>query len=384
MHKWPGVHDPADGSALHPATATTVTGETPGVPAASQTSAAKPGLVSASRGFQGHIHSMRALAITLIVGAHSVPSFDWDQSPVLGRVIDTICNQASVLFFFIAGYLFQFLSSRFSYGSYLRQKLKTVILPYLLVSIPAIVISVWLIPQQGMWPWFYNLPEWQQVGLFYLTGKHLEPLWFVPTITIFYLAAPLLLKLDKRPQLYVLIIPLIVLSVALGRDGPLGPINKAIYLLPAYLMGMAFSHFRSTAESLSRRYLLVLIGLCAATYAYMLFNEDSASLHLFLKLLAVPVLIVALHRLSPNPGPAVDYVAHVSFGIFFVHAYFISAFRLAYVKLQGGSWTGDGGLFEPSLLGFLVHTAAVLAASVAAIWVVQKLFPGRSRQLIGA
>jgi len=339
-----------------------------------------------AREFQQHIHVFRGVAICLIVAAHSLPSFDWRSRPATFEVIDAICNQSSIFFFFIAGYLFQHLSSRFHYRNYLNQKVKTVILPYLLVSIPAIVISVFYIPQEGIWPWFYDLPIASQVGLFYLTGKHLEPLWFVPTITLFYLAAPLFLKIDRAPRFYTVIIPLLALSIVLGRDGPLGPINKAIYLLPAYLFGMCFSRFREKAEALATQWKWPLLLASAAVFSALTNELRGVDLQILLKILSCPLLILLLKATSYRLNGRLDYIAHISFGIFFVHAYFISAFRLLYTLTARETWGGSDttALFPPSIMGFVLHCAVVLAASVAAIWIVQRLFPRHSRQLIGA
>lgn len=218
--------------------------------------------------YQQHIHVFRGLAIMGIVTAHSTPSMDWSQSPLTGRFVDALVNQSSVFFFFIAGYLFQHLSSRFVFRSYLRQKFLTVILPYLILSIPALIIFTQFTQRTGMWPWFYGLPAWEQVALFLLTGKHLAPLWFVPTITLFYLVAPLLLWGDRRmPRLYWCIIPLLVLSTWLGRDGPYGPIEKAIYLLPAYLLGMAFSHYKAQGLALVQRWWWGLLAIVVISCA---------------------------------------------------------------------------------------------------------------------
>lgn len=339
-----------------------------------------------ARTFQQHIHVFRGIAICLIVGAHSLPSFDWTRRPATFEIINTLCNQSSIFFFFIAGYLFQHLSGRFRYDSYLNQKFKTVILPYLLVSIPAIVISIYYIRQEGMWPWFYDLPVAGQVALFYLSGKHLEPLWFVPTITLYYLAAPIFLKIDRKPSLYWIIVPLLILSIAVGRDGPLGPINKAIYLLPAYLFGMCFSRLREPAERLSARWLWPLLVASAATFVAAMNEPKGIDLQILLKLLLTPLMILLLKRHSHRLGGRLDYIAHVSFGIFFVHAYFISAFRLAYTMAAGERWSGSAttALFPPSVSGFILHCALVLAASVGTIWLVQRVFPKHSRQLIGA
>ncbi|WP_420804924.1 acyltransferase family protein [Pacificimonas flava] len=142
----------------------------------------------------------------MIICAHTVPSFDWSDWPTFGRVVDTICNQASIYFFFIAGFLFQFLSPRYETRRYLKQKFRTVIMPYLIMSVPALLVFTLVTQREGVWSWFYDLAIWEQIGLFLLTGKHLAPLWFVPTITLFYLAAPLLVRGDRARWMYFLIL----------------------------------------------------------------------------------------------------------------------------------------------------------------------------------
>ena len=48
--------------------------------------------------YQQHIHVFRGVAIIFIVCAHTIPSLDWSENPVLGRVIDGFVNQSSFLF----------------------------------------------------------------------------------------------------------------------------------------------------------------------------------------------------------------------------------------------------------------------------------------------
>lgn len=350
--------------------------------------AAAPVAAAARAGFQHHIHVFRAIAIMLIVAAHTLPSLDWSANPLLGRMIDGIANESSIFFFFIAGYLFQYLSGSFSYGSYLKQKFKTVILPYILLSIPAIYIFTQLTRRTGMWSWFYALPEWQQVGLFFLTGKHLAPLWFVPTITLFYIAAPVFLWIDRRvPRLYWLVVPLWALSVYLGRDGPLGPIDKALYLLPVYLLGMAFSHFREEAQRHVARYMVPLLVLVLTGYAgYAL--DWSQPPH-YLMLMKMPAALLLVHLLLKTHhvfGTRLDYIAHISFGIFFIHAYFISLIKVLTVYFTSGRlYAGESGSDLPASIPlFLLYASAVLAFSVVVIWIAQKLLGTRSRMVIGA
>lgn len=338
--------------------------------------------------FQHHIHVFRGVAIMLIVCAHTLPSLDWSESPLAFRFLDAIANESSIFFFFIAGYLFQHLSARFKFSSYMKQKFKTVIVPYLILSVPALIIFTQLVHREGMWPWFYDLPTWKQVALFLLTGKHLAPLWFVPTITLFYFVAPLFIAMDRRaPKLYWLILPLWALSIAIGRDGPLGPIDKAIYLLPAYLMGMAFSHYQEAAQRLTAKYwplllAVTLFGMAAHTLGW----KEPPSYLMLMKLPMTLLLTVALLRWHHVFGTKLDYVAHVSFGIFFVHAYFISAIKVLTVYLLHRSvYTGSGGAELPgSLPIFFVYATVVLFCSLGIIKAAQKVFGSRSRMIVGA
>jgi len=344
--------------------------------------------MSERTGYQQHIHVFRGVAIIGIVIAHTIPSLDWRSAPLIGRIADALVNQSSIFFFFIAGYLFQHLSARFVFKSYLRQKFLTVTLPYLILSVPALIIFTVFTQRTGMWSWFYDLPRWEQVGLFLLTGKHLAPLWFVPTITLFYLVAPLLLWVDKRmPRLYWLIVPLFLLSTYLGRDGPLGPIDKAIYLLPAYLMGMVFSHFKERGMALVSRWWWLLL-LCVVTSAVALVQgwPEPPAYHMPMKMAACLLLVYVLYKHHQIVGHRLDFVAEVSFGIFFIHAYFISAIKSATVYLVEGSvYKGVGGEVIPGgIFMLLLYAGTVLLLSTSTIWVVKKILGKNSRRFIGA
>lgn len=334
------------------------------------------------------MHVFRGVAIVLIVCAHTLPSLDWSDNAQLLRLLDGVANQASILFFFIAGYLFQHLSPRFAFDRYLAQKLKTVVLPYLLLSIPALYVFTALVPRVGMPPEFYELSTWQQVMLFLLTGKHLAPLWFVPTIVLFYLAAPLFLWIDRqRPVFYWSVLPLLVLSTWLGRGGQWGPLNFALYLLPVYLLGMAFSHYQSRAEQLVwkwRHVLWLVLVSCIAAYAF----EWAAPPHWHLPGKTVMALLLTVYLLRHHRvfRGRLDYIAEISFGIFFIHAYFISAVKVLTVYgVQGTVYAGRGeGVIPGNLLSFGAYAAFVLGASCASLWVAKRVLGDRSRMIVGA
>lgn len=338
--------------------------------------------------FQQHMHVFRGVAILLIVCAHTVPSLDWSNNKLLGKFIDAIANESSIFFFFIAGYLFQHLSENFSFKRYLIQKLKTVIVPYLILSIPALIIFTLLTKRIGMWPWFYDLPIAGQIGLFLLSGKHLAPLWFVPTITLFYLCAPIFLWIDTRfRSAYWVIVPLLILSTWVGRGGQLGPLNFAMYLLPVYMLGMVFSRFKAESLDLVRRWWPFLFAVVVLGMATKLYDWEAPPFWgTPMKVVLTLLIAWLLSRHYQVFGSRLDYAAEISFGIFFIHSYFISFLKvLAVYYVTGTVYTGEGNEVIPgSLLNFAIYVALVASVSMAVIWVVKKFAGKNSRMLIGA
>lgn len=337
--------------------------------------------------FERHVHLFRGIAIILIVMLHSMPSFDWSTRPVAEAMIEAGLRQSSMLFFFISGFLFQHLSARYDYRRYLKRKVEVILLPYLFVSIPALVVSVALVRQEGMWPWFYDLPVWRQVLLFLITGKHLEPLWFVPTIALFYIVSPAFIAIDRSQRGYMLLPALLLLAALIGPNGPTGPLQKALYLLPAYMFGMFVSRYRDTIETLTRKYawaIMLVLLFQWVEIAATLDHEGALDPYLGFKLLSCPLILLVLKRCQDRLPRGLGTIAGLSFGIYFIHGYLIAGFRLLYTEAQGSHWHGASALFAPSLVGVVVHAALVLAVSVAVVMAVQRLFPRHSRRIVGA
>lgn len=173
--------------------------------------------------FLRHIHLLRGFAILLVIGAHCWPAFAWSDREH-ARILLAFDN-VTVVFMFISGLLFQHLSWRFEYRRYLRHRFSIVVLPYVIISIPAIVLVIFFLHRTSVWPWVYELPVWEQVIFFLATGKHLAPLWFIPMMTLFILAAPVFVWIDRR-DLYPWVLPVtLTLAILLGRDSVPGILN---------------------------------------------------------------------------------------------------------------------------------------------------------------
>ena len=86
--------------------------------------------------FLRYVHNFRAVAIVIIVAGHAVVTLGRDAQPAQMDFLLDLLDNGTVLFVFIAGFLFEHLSRKFEYRSYLRKKLLNVIVPYLLISAP--------------------------------------------------------------------------------------------------------------------------------------------------------------------------------------------------------------------------------------------------------
>ncbi|MCQ9377368.1 acyltransferase [Methyloversatilis sp. XJ19-49] len=338
-------------------------------------------------GFLQPIHQFRAIAIVLIVGAHVLPVVEW-KSHLAERLVAGFTNESSTFFMFISGFLFQHLSQRFEYRRYLWTKFLNVILPYLLLSLPAIAMFVFVTQRSGLWPGFYDMPKWQQIAMFVLTGKHLAPMWFIPLMALFYLVAPLLVWADRHARsLYWLILPLLVFSALSGRGGQYGPISMFVYFLPVYLFGMVCARYRERVLDLTERALLPLSACALVLYALFVAEVPLGfTIQTVLKPVMIPLILWALFRWGGRFGTKLDYLAEISFGIFFVHAYFIAAARLVLAGKSDtpGTVISHEVLLQGDLFMFVVAMFVVILGSMAFIRLAQHLFGRHSRMLVGA
>ncbi len=330
--------------------------------------------------FLAHIHNFRAYAIIGIVGAHTLHAFQWNDYPRIFGLFDTLFNQSSVLFFFIAGFMFQYLSPRYEKWNYWRQKVRNVITPYLVLSLPAIIYYTQFAQQDNTWTGFYDNPLYEQVFFFLITGKHLAPFWFVPTIAIFYLLAPLLVKADRDRRIYWLLPVFMAVSFFLGRDGALGPINKAVYLFSVYLFGMFASrhHDRFLAVVGRCQWWLLAVAL-VLIFGNTLNDEYARFVQYVLKMVMCPLLLYYFNQIEGLLGHRFSYIAHISFGIFFIHAYVLPVVKILYLQLSGAE-----GFPEGNVLNYMLATAAVLGGCTLIIWVCQKATGRYSRMILGA
>jgi hypothetical protein len=319
------------------------------------------------------------LAILFIVAGHSIDAFIWKDNYDTSRILRIFISNGSVLFVFIAGYLFQHLSNRYETKQYLITKLKNVITPYIIISIPAIVVFVVLMERESVWPGFYDASKLHQIASFYLTGLHLAPLWFVPMIALFYFAAPLLVKADKIKAFYYLIPVFIIISCLVHRGGM--PYIKFIHFFSVYVIGMWCSHYKEKINPILSKS-TVLLGLATlilslAFYEYIYTKATMTYLNYLQKvtmsLFFMGVLIKAGPRLNYK---FIDTVAHVSFGIFFLHSYVLTAGKLIYQKIFSVPPQG-------TVISYFTVLLLTMALTTLIVLLIKQITKNKSRYLVG-
>jgi surface polysaccharide O-acyltransferase-like enzyme len=328
--------------------------------------------------FLNYIHNFRGVAILYIVAGHCVSLLAWPDAQHTERALRCVLTGGSVFFVFIAGYLFQHLSANFKYSSYLASKLNNVVCPYIILSLPAIVLWTAITQRQDMWPGFYEHPYIVQAAIFLLTGRHITPYWFIPMICLFYVIAPLLVYLDRRRWVYFFLPAFIAVSLTSGRGWH--PLHNMGHFFSAYLLGMFFSRYRKETlgfASWGWPVLLGLAGVCIGPSYHGVYNP--INWNFLQKLLLCAVWLWLLKAIDSVVGKWLAPIATASFGIFFLHPYVMALMRKTFVVLGYGDTLPSGNIAVLGLL-FAVTVATCMFLVYAARWILG----ARSRLVIGS
>lgn len=337
-------------------------------------------LPKAKKGFISYIHNFRGIAIIFVIAGHLL--LEWPKDSLTYLFLRALWENGTVLFVFIAGYLFQYLSRKFEYKDYLLKKLQNVLIPYVIVSIPIIVFRIYQNDYPGYLlaehPDFASWSAGYKILYFMLHGAHMQQLWFVPMITLFYLAAPVLIYIDRHPVLYWLLIPLVALSLFVDREPFIDIFKMFGHFLSVYLFGMFMSRYKEQYLEFAKKFWVIISILTIASLAltFMYYEEFKSALNYTQKMLFCCFFIYWLWRLDKYIPKLLGYLAEISFGLFFIHYYFILIIKAMYEKVFHHGIPGNIFYWTADLI-------LVFALSILTIVMVKKLFPKYSRNLIG-
>ncbi|WP_407309891.1 acyltransferase family protein [Pseudomonas sp. nanlin1] len=330
-----------------------------------------------------HINWIRGIAIVLIVFIHMADGLVYNLGPVETIAISLLTKEATCIFVVVSGFFFQLNIDKYSYQVYLTKKINNVIIPYILISIPAILIYVLEFKTEHKWvdmPAFYSKPVIDQVLFMLGTGAHLGPLWFIPALALLYLVAPLLKALSKTPVFPLLVgMGAVFFALTERPENDSNPLLAAVHFLPIYLLGMLFCQHRQRLQaprfipvfaalflilSVMSCYDMNLIGLQKAALCFLLYGT----------LLAYREYIERRHG---RIAEWLSLIGTYSFSIYFIHGYFAGAFRIISDYL-----TFDQ--FFSYLGARILLTVVTVLACIAITQCVKNVAKRNSRILIGS
>lgn len=331
------------------------------------------------REFLNYINSFRGFAMLLIVAVHIIYLIT-DSAPREYEFLRVSLANSSILFIFISGYLFQYLIDDYTYTTYLKKKFSNVIMPYIIMSVPAILLLLirpdWRDTSWIMTESFQHKPVILQVMLLYITGSHQAQFWFIPMIAIFYLVSPLFLQLDKHPRFYLLVPGLIVIALIVDRPSlNNNSLQSFVYFLPVYLLGMHASHYRQEYMDILRKYWVFLLIIAISLSVVAFYREEVT----YLQKISVTYLILLLFSVikSRRFDSALGLVAQYSFGIFFIHKYVIIFVTILFAKLQ------IADIMHSGTIGLIFTFLLVITLSILFLWPVKLVFRRHSRLICG-
>lgn len=331
------------------------------------------------RDFLLYINRFRGIAILFVVFSHCIRLIDWNNKDI-EMFFSSFFVEGTTLFVFISGYLFEHLKYKFEIKKYFTAKVKNVILPYLIVSIPAIFVYLIGLKTEHSWILtddFNAYPNGLKILIFYITGAHLGPLWYIPMASLLFLVSPILLKINKKG--YMLPFLFITLFLAYYYPKPLNNSNNIqafLHYLFIYVLGMFCSNKKETLNIiLTRRKIFVFMSTVLIFLFILSFKEINHGLFTQKTVFSFWLISFFLfYEKSNRQFEYLDVLAKYSFGIFFIHGYFISSILLVFKKFN----------IQPSHpMLFIFLSSLILLFCCCFIWLAKRILGKFSRFIVG-
>ncbi len=356
---------------------------------------------STDPGFIRHLHAFRGFAIINITAIHAFTMAIYFLIPVdmaLPSADQTLINisvlafhDATLYFSLISGLLFATVLKGRSWRDFFKGKLLNVICPYLVMT-AIFSLIVWpqpmedfqIVPFQGTAAEYLAL-----AGSNILTGKSLFPMYYIPILTVLFVATPLLNAAAERPRGRWLVLALALLPLVVSRTDLEVTVNSVIYFMGAYALGMLAGRDYQRWLGWVEAHLALLAGvvvISSAVLAGLLFGEIEfagpvslqESVFYIQKLAAAAIVLAMLRRAEAHLPGWLNGTATYSFAIYFLHGpvqFFMTLALNQYV-------TRYPNAIETMLMG-LVFVVIPIGASIAAAFVLRAGLGKRSRMIIG-
>lgn len=334
------------------------------------------------------INNLRGVAILLIVFTHAISAVP--QPGDVGYFLDYVLGNGTVVFMFIAGYLFSSTLDGYEYGPYLKNKFLSVILPYIFIATPAILTYLVGIKNGHGWidlEWLrHNFNPVVQYFYILAMGAALGPLWFIPMVVLYFIASPAFKFITRSNLLIPAILLTTIIAFIVGRPpGNSNPLQSFVFYLPSYLLGIA-SHvhlqtllkLKPISGWLLAGYLAIYIIFYFTVYDTTMVDGATSTMLFYLPLTVL--LTVFFAQYLDRRNAILDMFARLSFFIFFIHGYF-SALERAVLRRAGLITAIENPFIE--VIVIIATFLAIIVMSLAVYVVLKLITRDKSRYIIG-
>lgn len=373
-----------------------------------QTVPAAPTSTATERRFLGHLHAFRALTIVLIVAVHVgaiLRFFNVAEGPaatglgmrIAAFVVEAAVHNATIFFALISGLLYAQVLAPRGWRRFFVSKARNVALPYLVVSALFALFPLQIITG-GYVGVFRGTPadylDRYFSDVFHQAVQSNPVLWYIPVLLMMFALTPLLVAILRTRLAPLAMAGLLVLPLVFSRVWPQFSWNNLAFFIAPFAAGLYFGEPGRYERLLAftRRtawaWLALLAASCVAIWFVLAADDQPLRFHgtivfesvtYLQKMLAAPLLLVALHRFDAGVPRFVSRIADDSFAIYFLHIWAVT----------GWLWLIDktvGTITSPLLYALLVvlGTMLIIALLVVVIGLLRRLFGRWSRPLIGA
>ena len=342
--------------------------------------------------FINSINYFRGLAIILIVMGHSNDLARYDMSGNLEALLLAFIKNSTVYFVFISGFLYHHIFyHKFNYKKFMTKKTQYVLLPYLLISIIPIVLTVFMLDGGRALPDDLRNQPLMAIIWYIFSGQVVTAYWYIPMAMLLFAISPLINLIIKSNVVLPVALFLLPISTIIHRpEYNLNVFHSLLYFIPVYLIGVWSSinnkKIYAYLKDNKKKVVLAIIGLALLMIQVFVFKQPSSfykdfwlvtvpDVNLLQKILYCFLFMSILDQYENTNFVILNKIAETSFAIYFIHPFIL------YVLLAVSARVDID--FEGNFFTFIFVALGMLFGSMAIAFAIKAIFKKKSRYLIG-
>ena len=342
--------------------------------------------------FINSINYFRGLAIILIVLGHSNDLARYDMSSNLEALLLALIKNSTVYFVFISGFLYHHIFyHRFNYKKFMIKKAQYVLLPYLLISIIPIVLTVFMLDGGRALPDSLRERPLQAIIWYLFSGQVITAYWYIPMAMLLFAISPLInLIISSNVVLPVALFLLPISTIIHRPEYNLNVFHSLLYFLPVYLIGIWSSinnkKIYAYLKDNKKKIALAIIGLLFAIIQVWVFKQQAnfykdfwsvtvPDVNLLQKITFCFLFMSILDKYENTNFVILNKIAETSFAIYFIHPFILHVLLAASTRVDIN--------FEGNFFTFIFVALGMVIGSMAIAFAIKAVFKKKSRYLIG-